>query len=1359
MKWISRFSDDQKYENTAGHQQFLQAIFKKLSIFIFFTLIVLASNLDAQKLNYKFEKITIQDGLSQSSVYAAVQDKKGFLWFGTQDGLNKFDGAGFTVYRHIDGDENSLSDNWINDIAVDKTGNLWIGTSGGGLNKYDQTTENFSHYGNNPENPKSLGNNIILDVFVDSENTLWVGTDGGGLSKFDRNTDDFISYINDTEDNNSLSNNKVQSIYEDRAGNIWVGTLGGGLNKLDKKSGKFTRYKNNPSNPKSLSDNRVTFIYEDNHGDFWVGTEAGLNRFDYQFNNFKRYTFDVRNPDGLSNHVIRAILEDESGVLWIGTDGGLNIYIRGEDRFVSFSNDPKDPTSISSDLIRCLYEDQAGIIWIGNYAGAINKYDRKRNAFNNIQQNPLDVNSLSNNNVWSFYEEINGKLWIGTDIGLNEYNPKTGKYKHYKHDPKNKRSLSNNVVRVVKGDRFGNIWVGTDGGGLNLYKPGEKSFKIYRHDPDDPGSLSDDRIRSVYVDRKGTLWVGTLNGLNEYDAKHDRFNRYQHVASDTNSISDSRVQSIYEDKSGNFWIGTYGGFNYFDRKKDKFKSFLHNPDDPNSISHDLILCIYEDRQGETLWISTFGGLNKFDREKLTFKRYSMEDGLPNNVIYGVLEDKSGHLWLSTNIGLAKFDPENETSKNFDVKDGLQSNEFNGGSYLYTYENEMFFGGINGYTAFTPEDLKDNEHKPPVIITSFNKYDKVVKLEKSISETDELVLSYKDDFFSFEFAALDYSNPEKNQYAYKLEGFDEDWIYCGNRRYASYTNLDGGEYVFRVKGSNNDGVWNEEGTSLKIIIIPPPWETIWFKIIASLLIVGFIFSAFIYSINRVEKQKLKLQKQVDERTIEIRERNKDLIKSKRETDNILDNVEEGLFLLNSKLEIESQYSRSLESILNSEKLADSKFIEMLGGTIPAKLKTSVQEYLELMFDDSIDEETINDLNPLTEIEMNFEDEDGVWYESKHLSFRFKRITDPDMITMELISTVKDITDQIELEQKLEETEAHNKQQMEWMLSVLHVEPTLLKEFMQGVHLELNYIDTVLKQNDMGTDFRPILEKIYRSMHLVKGNASLLDLKFFVKQAHEFEEKVSEILEKQVIKGSDFIPMVMRIGEMRTTLRELKELIDRISNIQAHFRPKRSYENKILIQSVQNLINNVSHDLNKEVNFVYENFDPGMLPYKYRLASKEIIIQLVRNSIYHGIEDRETRLKNSKDAKGTIILSSFKNEFIFGFKFMDDGRGLQIDKLREKARKSGRWTDEQIDSWSDQEVAQTIFVSGISTLEKANLIAGRGVGMDLIKDKVEKAGGRIEINFETDKYCEFIITLPFEKEQDEAPKEQETEVSEA
>jgi streptogramin lyase/DNA-binding CsgD family transcriptional regulator len=564
---------------------------------------------------------------------------------------------------------------------------------------------------------------------------------------------------------------------------IWIGTEYGGLKKLDPQTGTVTHYRSDPSNPATLSHDHVSAIYKDRSGRLWIGTDAGLNRWEPDTGTFTRYRADRDQPFSLSNNLICSIFEDRSGIFWIGTRGG-----------------------------------------------GVNKLDFKKNQFDHYHYNTDDPNGVV---VFAVFEDQSGFLWIGSTAGLYKYSAEKDLLAHYRHIPGNPNSLPHDRVRAIKQDSSGKLWI-AGYGGLSRMDTQTGTFTNYAAGPN-PNSLSNNMVLAICIAQPGTIWLGTLNGLNKMDVEKNRFTRYLVIPGNPESLGAELVKCLYRDRSGVLWAGTLGGgLNRFNSEADTFTHYRYNPDDPNSLSHDFVLCIHEDTAGN-MWLGTFGGgLNKFNREDGSFTHYGMKDGISNDVIYGILEDESGSLWLSTNFGLSRFDPVSMKIKNYSAADGLQSNEFNGGAYFKSKSGELLFGGINGFNAFFPENMIDNPHVPPVVITSFLKLNKKAVLPQSITETKELTLSYRDYVFSFEFAVLDYSAPERNKYAYKMEGLDNEWIPTdADKRFASYTTLDPGTYVFRVKGANNDGKWNNRGTSIRIIITPPYWETWWFRVLCIL----------------------------------------------------------------------------------------------------------------------------------------------------------------------------------------------------------------------------------------------------------------------------------------------------------------------------------------------------------------------------------------------------------------------------------------------------------------------------------------------------------------------------------------------
>jgi len=823
----------------------------------------------------RFGHLTTEDGLSNNTAWGMAQDNRGFMWFGTFSGLNRYDGSDIKVYYHNPEDPFSLSGDTIRDLLVDSSGVLWIGTWSAGLNHFDPDTEHFIRYQFDPKDSFSVSSDQIRAIHEDRNGSIWIGT-MGGLNKLNPATKQFTRYLHNPEDPESLGSNAVWSVYEDRFGALWVGT-GGGLDRFDPDTETFVHYRHDPEDPHSLSQNTVRSIVEDGTGTLWVGTMGGLNRFDREKGQFTRFLNDPANPNSLSYNAMFMIHSDKAGNLWVGTwGGGLNRFDRETETFTHYQKNSSDPYSINSNQIFSMYEDQTGMVWFTTETGGVNFIEAGGKPFRHYRAIRGDPTSMSANGIRSLFADQDGIVWVGTASGgINRLDPQTEEFTHYRHDPQEPNSLSSDSIIAILRDREGTLWAGGWSSGLNRYDPDTDTYTIYKSDPADPSSLSNNSITAILEDRSGTLWIGTWGGgLDALDRETGQFTRYQYDPAVPGSSNHLLMHDIYEDRRGFIWLGTLAGLYRFDPENETFTHYQHDPSDPKSASKGATSSIYEDRSGR-IWVSTEVGLHLFDRAREQFTHYTKQDGLPGSV-WGSLEDDQGNLWLSTVQGLSKFNPESKTFRNYDVSDGLQGNSFsNMETFGKTPNGELFFGGTNGVTAFFPDQIKDNPHIPPVVITDFQLSNKPVSigadsvLKKPILETNELVLSYQDNFFSFEFAALNYRSPEKNRYKYKMEGFDDNWYEVDStRRLASYTNLDQGDYVFRVIASNNDGVWNEEGASIKITITPPWWETNWFRISMTIIATGLLVGGFRWRVSAIEASRRKLKLQVEDRTKEL-----------------------------------------------------------------------------------------------------------------------------------------------------------------------------------------------------------------------------------------------------------------------------------------------------------------------------------------------------------------------------------------------------------------------------------------------------------------------------------------------------------
>lgn len=878
-------------------------------IIIFWSIVSSFSLLFSQQTHsdIKFERVTAPAG-GPEVIYCIIQDQKGFLWIGTSDGLMRYDGYNLKEYKHNPLAPNSLSNNIVYLIHEDRKGDLWIGTDRG-LNKFNRKTGDFTNYQPNPEKPgENLSHHMVPTIYEDKEKVLWIGTYGGGLNKLvqteiikkEKNKEKkiekttFVHYKYDPNNPTSLSDDDVRAIYEDEDGVMWIGTDGGGLNRFDRKTGEFTHFKHDPQDPNSLSDDHVMTIYGDKAGTLWIGTNGGLNKLlpakageaDEGKAVFIHYKHERNNPSSLSHNRVHTIYEDSSGTLWIGTRGGGLNRMDGA-TFFRYQQQRNNPYSLSGDMVNTIYEDRTGVLWVGTHDAGLNKCNRRTRILRHYYSNPGVPGSLKHDVILSIYEDRSGTVWVGTfGEGLARFDTNKGTFTHYKHKCKDKEdSVKCNMILAIDEDSQGTLWVGSDGGGLGIFDRETEQFTFYRHDEKNPNSLSNDTILAILEDQSGILWIGTEKGLNKWDRQNQQFTHYYHDPDNPGSpfhISGDYVLTLYEERiktKSILWIGLYnGGLNRFDPELDpkldpEAVPFIHYKHDanPGSLSSDNVRCIYKDTSGR-VWVGTDNGINGLsDREEWQFKSYKEKDGLAGNTVYGILEDDAGSLWISTNKGLSRFDPAAKEFKNYDAGDGAQHQKFNHGAYMKSRRTgEMFFGGINGLNVFEPDELRkhQNSNIPPIVFTDLQILHGSVLIrpgldvfrKKSYAEAEEIVLPYEDYLMTIEFSALDFTIPEKNQYKYRLEGVDNQWreVDAANR-FARYMNLSPGTYTFQVKGSNNDGKWNEKGISLQITILPPFWQKWWFFILAGIFLIASIYAGYLWRTKRLRKSRDEMKK--------------------------------------------------------------------------------------------------------------------------------------------------------------------------------------------------------------------------------------------------------------------------------------------------------------------------------------------------------------------------------------------------------------------------------------------------------------------------------------------------------------------
>ncbi|HJX72079.1 MAG TPA: two-component regulator propeller domain-containing protein, partial [Bacteroidales bacterium] len=810
----------------------------------------------AQSDNIKFTRIDINKGLSHNQVNCILKDSKGFMWFGTLSGLNRYDGYHFKVFRNQLKDSASINDNYINTLLEDHNGRIWVGTREGFViyhPEYESFNRNVAGYLHDLGIPAES----IIDLFKDRGGNVFFITSLNQLYKYQVSTGTAIHINRKSADTIAAPSARILTVAENLEGNLWAISNTGILELLDGKSYKLLQrdYTIYHQFPKEYLDYRL-FVDSDN--DLWIyATNSARGLYIYHSDTRTFFHYSTNSPKyRISSDIIRGLVQDDNGIIWVGTDhGGLNLISKENSTVRNLTTNLYDERSLSQNTITALYKDNIGIIWAGTFKKGVCYYHEDVVKFRLIKHQTSDPKNINYDDVNCFSEDADGNLWIGTNGGgLIYYDRKNEKFVYYRHDPYNINSLSNDVIVCMYMDSKEMLWIGTYFGGLDRFDGSR--FAHFRHDPKNLHSISDDRVWDIYEDTDNNLWIGTLGGgVNVFNRKTGVFRHFRYA--DSTTITSDYISSIKEDRIGNIWLGTAVGINVYNRVTKTFSYYASDDSNQGSLSNDNINYVMPDSRG-TIWVGTREGLNMYDWRTNSFKVFRQEDGLGDNSVFSIIEDFGGNLWLGTTNGLSCLmisSKEGSDSrifkfKNYDESDGLQGKEFNKGAAFRTRKGELVFGGTNGFNIFYPRNINVNLREPDIVFTDFQIFNNSIDvnkkingriiLNKSITEIKEIILKYHENVISLEFAALDYFQPEKNKYEYMLEGFNSSWMSVdANLRKATYTNLNPGEYVFRVRASNNEGYWNTKGTELNITILPPFWKTRTAFIIYFFIIIGLL----------------------------------------------------------------------------------------------------------------------------------------------------------------------------------------------------------------------------------------------------------------------------------------------------------------------------------------------------------------------------------------------------------------------------------------------------------------------------------------------------------------------------------------
>ena len=807
-----------------------------------------------------FRHLAVEDGLSQNTINCIYQDHYGFMWFGTQDGLNCFNGFGFRVYRNDPEDSATLSHNWIWDVIEDDSLNLWIATWDG-LTKYDRSLHTFQRFLPDSTNPRSISGTRPASLARDRQGKIWIGVWGGGLNLLDPVTGDFTKYRDAENPDQNYPGDYVRKLHIDREGMVWIGTWNGLWKCRVEPDGSpvFERIIHDPEDSGSISSNRITSFLEDQEGNMWIGTlGGGVNLYDSNNRCFKRFQNDPNDAGSLSSNDITSIEKLSDGSLWIGTvSNGLNRFDIENRKITRYRSDPADLNSIASDNVYSVCTDRGGLLWVG--AGGLNIFNPGLLRFNCSGPPGALKKQLAGKSVYSIFEDSKGYIWVGSHHhGVARLDPETARVKWFSHLPGDPNSISSNSVSDFAEDREGKIWISTAGGGLNRLDPLTGQWKQFRERKELFETTGMDHISGIVLDKDGMIWIATSdNGIICFNPETDLYRSFRTDAANPDSLSGDYLLRIFMDSRGDIWIGTWGaGLNRFDREGDCFTRYMNDPENPTSLPGNIVHSIHERNMDTTrvIWIGTASGMASFnpDDPAAGFTRSPANAKLPSRSVYGMLFDRQGNQWISTNAGISRYNPGDGSLKHYTHRDGLPGSEYNAGAFLQLRQGAFAFGGISGLLVFYPDSVDESSFQPQMALTSFAVLNEQIYEGIDLNTMEQITLSYKQNFFSFEFASMDFSDPRENRFMYKMDGIDDEWITSGERNFASYTKIDPGDYLFRVRGTNSDGRWSDHEISIGVVITPPFWQRWWFRGALIVVLLMAFYAIHLYRIQQVRE---------------------------------------------------------------------------------------------------------------------------------------------------------------------------------------------------------------------------------------------------------------------------------------------------------------------------------------------------------------------------------------------------------------------------------------------------------------------------------------------------------------------------
>jgi ligand-binding sensor domain-containing protein/HPt (histidine-containing phosphotransfer) domain-containing protein len=1326
-----------------------------------------------------FEHIGKAQGLSHATVYCTLQDSRGFLWFGTENGLDRYDGFGYKQFHYDKNQIETLGADWITSLLEDRQGQLWIGTNGGGLNRMDRDSRKFKRYLS--DLPGGVPMNNVTALAEDADGNLWIGTYGKGLFMLPKKSappaePQFRVFEPAAENPSALPGGVVTSLFADEEGELWIGLRDGGLCRLRRGAAPggyaFERFTADKDGGDFSAPPDVLTIGEDAGGMLWIGGEHGLYGYDRASKTFHRYIHRDKDSAGLGFDLVRKVYRDRGDGMWIGTDGGgldkmLSRAKAGDPpRFRHFVHDNKDPSSLASNAVESIFEDRSNVLWVGSYFMGLNKLvlnggrsdEREKRPFVQYKNNPSIPSSLGGNMVNGMAEDRFGNLWIGTDgYGLDRVirpadSSRPLAFEHFRADEKIRGSLPEDVVTGLFNDTRGQLWMTTFTQGLvrvDVGSPaGAPAFVQFRKEAGNPASLSDNFLWTFYEDRSHRLWTaGEIGSLELLDPRTSTFRHFWRQGSNVHDTLSAPVFAIAEDGYGMLWLATQNGLARFNPETRTFKSFFQ-AESPDGLSDSYVTALHMDGKGR-LWAGTnSGGLNRievppWDGPEPRFARFGVKEGLPDNSIMGILEDGKGQLWVSTSQTIFRFDPDSNVVHPFIWHEEIPRTSFIRNAVFRGGSGDLFFGGSNGFGLFRPGGIAYNDYIGPVYITDFRVLNKTIPLGERGSLADGITLSAKDYAFSFEFATMHFVAPQQNQYAYTLEGLDRDWNYSRNSHLIAYTTLPAGDYTLKVKASNCDGVWGDEGLKLKIRVLPPWWNTWWFRALAIALAAGAVTAAVRLRLRAMRKRNELLEEMVAEKTQEMKD--------------ILDNIEQGLFTVDLEGKVNPDFAASTNGILRVDNVASHSVGDLF--RMDETQRRAWGTWLEVVRKEhaSMKWKKLARLAPVQLLSL--QEPNG----TRFVQVGYQKMFDRQKHFRKLMILAQDVTESKRNEKRMEEENKRHEAKVKAILGIVKNSRTIA-EFLEDLEARLRSIVELMGAAAPG---KPVaadkLSAMVKEAHTIKGTSGSLGFEALAQAAHEAETILAgfrgsnrEVTPEESARLSGCLgPMAEAMEELRglaalligyggsplaavplERIGEIRDLCDAVGDgsgkegVEALARLKklcRSIDYAPLAELAENygrMLDRIGSRLGKKVSFRAVPGDLEISP-KLFLELNEPLIHLLRNAVDHGLETEAERMRLGKPVPGTIELKLEIGDGKLVVSVSDDGAGIDAAKVIRKAVALGVVTAEQAAAMDEKEKAALIFSEGLSTRDRVDEISGRGVGMEAAAAWAKREGGRIEV----------------------------------